>query len=71
MNVPQEVQEEVVTVLHEKLFWNGFTMQCPIDNDDFYVVDSEESDLYMYKNTKLIEVCQNIDGHGFEIKEYI
>lgn len=70
MDVPSEVQEKVIDVLHEVLFWHGFTMQDPIDNDDFYVIDSPTSDLYMYKNTKLIELRQKDDGQ-WDIKDYL
>jgi len=69
-NIPQKVSDEVVEVLHEKLFWNGFTMQDPIDNDDFYVIDGPDSDLYCYRNTKLIELRQKADGN-YDIQEYL
>jgi hypothetical protein len=69
-NIPEMVTDEVIDVLHEKLFWNGFTMQDPIENSDFYVLDSADSDLYMYRNTMLIELVRQKNG-TYEIKEYV
>jgi len=69
-NIPKFVSDQVIEVLHEKLFWNGFTLQDPIGNDDFVVVDGAKSDLYLYKTTMLIELVQHESGE-YEILEYI
>jgi len=69
MEVPKEIQEHIVDVLHEKLFWNGFTMQDPNNDDGFYVIDEPDRDRYMYRNTIIMDVVK--DDVEYKIEEYL